>query len=70
MHPSKALRPDGMHAMFHQKLWDVVREEVADSILTVLNHEDDPTPINQTLICLIPKVRRPMHTQESRPISV
>lgn len=39
-------------------------------MLQVLNNGAEPTELNRTFICLIPKVKRPRHTKEFRPISL
>ena len=36
--------------------------------LHVLNHRASVKEINQTFICLIPKVKRPKHSKEFQPI--
>lgn len=38
--------------------------------LDVMNGETDAGTINQTLVCLIPKVKQPNHASEFRPISL
>ena len=64
MHPTKALVADGMHAIFYQKLWNIVGEEAVKAMLNVLNYESDHNLINHTFICLFPKVKNPVHIKE------
>ncbi|KAM6577471.1 hypothetical protein CsatB_029308 [Cannabis sativa] len=57
IHPLKALGKDGLPCLFLQKNWDVVGEEVTQACLEVLNENADCRSFNETLICLIPKVK-------------
>ena len=59
-----------MQAIFYQKLWDIVGNELTDSVLNILNNDDDLGPFNQTFICLIPKVKRPSCAKDFRLISL
>ena len=55
MHPTKAPGPDGMSAIFYQKYWDVIGNDIINTILNVLNSNASVAPLNQTNIALIPK---------------
>ena len=37
IHPTKALGPDGMFAIFFQKYWNIVGNDVSCMVLNVLN---------------------------------
>jgi len=70
MFPTKAPGPDGFPAHFFQRHWDLCGEEVTSVVLRVLNGEDDPASINNTLIVLIPKVAQADGLGQFRPISL
>lgn len=70
MHLTKAPGPDGMSAMFYQKYWDIIGEDVSNIILNTLNANASLTNLNKTNIVLIPKTNRPTKMNESRPIGL
>ena len=70
MHPTKSPGPDGMSTLFYQKYWDVVGPFVTKSVLQILNSSSLPCVLNETYICLIPKVQCPQKVTEFRPISL
>jgi hypothetical protein len=45
-------------------------KRVTNYILSVLNEKADPRSINNTNICLIPKVKNPTSPTDFRPISL
>ncbi|KAF5449841.1 hypothetical protein F2P56_030246 [Juglans regia] len=55
MHPTKALGPDGMSALFCQSYWHIVGDCVTATVLDSLNTGMLPRDVNHTLISLIPK---------------
>ena len=59
MHPTKAPGPDDMSPMFYQQYWEIVGPEVIKCVLDSLNTGVLPCGINDTYICLIPKVKSP-----------
>lgn len=69
MHPTKAPGTDGMHAIFFQKFWDIIANDVISLIHQWWRGLVDLTPINKTYVYLIPKVKDPAHLSDFRPIS-
>ncbi|KAL5565680.1 hypothetical protein UlMin_028844 [Ulmus minor] len=70
MAPSKSPGVDGMSALFYQKYWSIVGDEVTTACLGFLNEGLDLGSINETLITLLPKVKCPTQITEFRPISL
>ena len=68
--PTKSPGPNGMSPIFYQKYWDVVGTNVIDCVLHTLNTGVMPPSLNETFICLIPKVKSPQKITEFRPISL
>ena len=59
-----------MSPIFYQKYWDVVGTNVIDCVLHTLNTGVMPPGLNETFICLIPKVKSPQKITEFCPISL
>ena len=70
MHSSKSPSPDGMHALFYQKYWDVVGSDVVSMVLNALNSNISMADINKNYITLIPKINNPAKMIDFRPISL
>ena len=70
MHPTKAPEPDGMSPIFFKHYWNIVRPEVVNCVLSSLNSGKMLCRLNETYICLIPKVKSPQKITEFRPISL
>ena len=70
MHPTKAPGPNGMSPIFYQQYWEIVGSEVIKCVLDSLNFGVLPCGINDTYICLIPKVKSPQKITEYRLISL
>uniref|UniRef100_A0A803Q138 CCHC-type domain-containing protein n=1 Tax=Cannabis sativa TaxID=3483 RepID=A0A803Q138_CANSA len=70
IHPHKAPGNDGMPGLFYRKFWPIIGEEVTTVCLGILNEGKSVEDINDTLICLIPKLPKPTHMSEFRPISL
>lgn len=70
MSPTKALGPDGAHALFFQRYWEVVGKDVIAVYLEVLNKGEDMANMNKTFISLIPKCKNPKYMTDLSPISL
>lgn len=70
MAPLKAPGPDGFSAVFFQRYWHIVGDEVASFCLEMLNGRREMGDINKTHIVLIPKVDKPKDLSQFGPISL
>uniref|UniRef100_A0A803Q6L7 Reverse transcriptase n=1 Tax=Cannabis sativa TaxID=3483 RepID=A0A803Q6L7_CANSA len=70
IHPHKAPGNDGMPGLFYRMFWPKIGEEVTKVCLGILNDGKPIEDINDTLICLIPKIEKPTRMSNFRPISL
>ncbi|CAL1410909.1 unnamed protein product [Linum trigynum] len=70
MGPLKAPGVDGMPALFFQKNWEVIGDDVTRELQGYLEGGFFPEELNQTLITLIPKKKTPVSPADFRPISL
>ena len=59
MHPTKTPGPDGMSPIFYQKYWDIIGNSIIDYVLNTFKLVVMSSGLNDTYICLIPKVKSP-----------
>ncbi|KAL5567922.1 hypothetical protein UlMin_024497 [Ulmus minor] len=70
MAPTKSPGADGMSAIFYQKFWPTVGEEITSACLGFVNGGHPLGSINETIITLLPKIKNPTRITEFRPISL
>ncbi|KAK8517305.1 hypothetical protein V6N11_044599 [Hibiscus sabdariffa] len=70
MAPLKASGKDGYPALFFQRFWHIIRHEITQYCLAILNSDQGITDINGTDIVLIPKVPSPSSMSQLRPKSL
>ena len=70
MTPLKAPRPDGMPPLFYQHYWNLIGNDISNTVLHYLNSATLPEHLSHTFITLIPKKKFPEFAFEFRPISL
>ena len=70
MNPEKASGPDGMTPNFYRQHWDSIKPGLLSFIKIFFEQERLDPKVNQTHICLIPKVENPITIQDYMPISL
>lgn len=70
MYPEKAPGVDGLNPCFFQTYWSIVSTDVVVFCRNFIEHGILPDEVNNTLVCLIPKVKCPKQVADLRPISL
>lgn len=70
MNIDKTPGPDGMNVGFYGHHWKAISKGVFDFVKHFFTSSSLPPEINQTNICLIPKIESPMEVKDYRPISL
>jgi hypothetical protein len=70
MNPWKAPSPDRFPTGFFQKSWNIVGQQVCNFVHAVWLNPGKISEVNQTDICLIPKIQHPEYISQFRPISL
>lgn len=70
MNPTKAPGKDGLPAIFYKKFWSILKVDVVNVCLKILNENASVSCLSDTIIALIPKVVKPKKIEEFRPISL
>lgn len=65
MHPIKAPRPESMSPIFFHQYWDIVGRDVVNCVLEALNSGVMPVNLNETYICINPKVASPKKSRST-----
>lgn len=68
--PFKAPGPNRLHSIFYQKFWPQIGNSVVAFCNNIFKNHIIPDHINQTFLCLIPKVQSPTSMTQYRPISL
>lgn len=70
MHPEKSPGMDGLNQTFFQTYWNIVGLYVTKFCPEFFDTGELMGGVNHTLVCLIPKVKKPKRMTELRPISL
>jgi hypothetical protein len=66
----KAPGPDGLHAIFYKRFWNMLGDDLVREVLHAVNTATIPDGWNDTTIVMIPKVDNPDRVAQFRPISL
>lgn len=66
----KSPGPDGILAFFYQEYWNIVKEDILDSIHAFFHSGTLLKSLNKTFITLVPKISVPEEVSHFRPISL
>lgn len=69
MGPQKSPGPDGLIGAFFQNNWDVVKDEVVETVRIFFQTAKLPLKMNTTHITLVPKIGNPEDLGQFRPIN-
>ncbi|WZY87458.1 hypothetical protein YC2023_044193 [Brassica napus] len=70
IHSDKAPGPDGFSAGFYQSFWDVIGIDICREVRGFFVSGKMDKRINETHICLLPKISGPKSPSEFRPIAL
>lgn len=62
--------PDGMHAVFCKRFWEILGDDLVREVLQAINTATILEGWNDTTIVLIPKINQPTLVSQFRPISL
>lgn len=66
--PASSPGPDGFGGYFYQKCWEVISEDVTNTITHLFASLEFPAGMNSSLVTLIPKVANSIRVTDFRPI--
>ena len=66
----KAPGPDGLHAIFFKRFWNMLGDDLINEVLLAINNSTIPEGWNNTTIVMIPKVENPDKVAQFKPISL
>lgn len=70
MYPEKSPGLDGLNPAFFQNYWGIVRGDVVKFFQQYISTGVLPREVNQTIVCLIPKIKMPQEMTDFCPISL
>ncbi|KAJ1395067.1 Reverse transcriptase domain [Sesbania bispinosa] len=66
---TKAPGPDGLNGLFYKSHWESVGNDICRAVRCFFSEGALPEDINETLMCLVPKIPNPECISQYRPIS-
>lgn len=66
----RASGPDGLSGAFYQQFISTIGVDIVSEIKGFFNNGVVPPLLNKTNICLLPKIDKPIHMSDYRPISL
>nr|CAD1838374.1 unnamed protein product [Ananas comosus var. bracteatus] len=68
--PEKAPGPDGFPALFYQRFWSLIKNDIMMVFTNFYNGSDNLEGVNSSWLCLIPKKSNVNFASDYRPISL